>query len=214
MSSQIADKSFVTTFVALISTLALLATVLFLVAALVGVVGSVAPDDGSRKKVTVLERIKPVARVALAVPAAPGAELKLSGQDVYNKVCMACHATGAAGAPKVGAKDQWEPRFAQGLDTLMNHAVAGLRAMPAKGGDPSLTEANIKDAIVYMLGETGIKTDTEAAPAAAPTIAPAAAVPAAPATAPAEKAARATFDSYVEKVGKESAPAAAPAPSN
>ena len=160
MSSQVADdKSFVTTFVVLISVLVLLAAVLFMVGALVGVVGKVAPDDGSRKQVAVTERIKPVARVALAVPKPAGAELKLSGQEVFNKVCMACHATGAAGAPKVGAKDQWEPRFAQGLDTLVNHAVNGIRGMPAKGGNPSLTEANLKEAIVYMLGETGIKAD-------------------------------------------------------
>jgi outer membrane protein assembly factor BamB/cytochrome c5 len=83
----------------------------------------------------------------------------LTGQEVFNKVCMACHAAGAAGAPKVGAEDQWEPRFAQGLDTLVKNAVNGIRNMPAKGGNPTLSETNIKDAIVYMLGETGIKTD-------------------------------------------------------
>jgi cytochrome c5 len=199
VSSQVADRTVVTTFVALISALALLAAVLFMVAALLGVVGSIAPDDGSRKQAAVLERIKPVARVSFAVPK-PAAELKLSGQDVYNKVCTACHAVGVMGAPKVGAKDQWEPRFAQGLDTLVSHSVAGIRAMPAKGGNPSLTEANLKDAIVYMLGETGIKTDTapppaaaapapaaaaEATPAAAPVPAAAAPVEATPATAPA-----------------------------
>lgn len=159
MNPQVADKSFVTTLVILISALMLLAAVLFMVANLVGAFSRVASDDGSRNQTAALERIKPVARVAIAQPKAPGAEVKLSGQDVYNKVCMACHATGAAGAPKVGAKDQWEPRFAQGLDTLVNHAVTGIRGMPAKGGNPSLTEANLKDAIVYMLGETGIKTD-------------------------------------------------------
>jgi len=78
---------------------------------------------------------------------------------------MACHAAGVMGAPKVGAKDQWEPRLAQGLDTLVTHAVSGIRAMPAKGGNPALTEENIREAIAYMLGETGIKTD--AAPTAA-----------------------------------------------
>lgn len=184
MSSQVADKSFVTTFVALISALALLVTVLFMVAALVGVVGKIAPDDGARKQAAVLERIKPVAQVAFAVPKAPGTELKLSGQQVYDKVCAACHATGVTGAPKVGAKEQWEPRLAQGLDTLVTHAVTGLRAMPAKGGNPSLTEANLKDAIIYMLNETGLKTGATPAPdaasAPAPT-APAAAVASAPA---------------------------------
>jgi len=157
-----ADKSVVTTSVALVSALALLATVLFLVAALIGIISRVPADDGSRQEIAAIERIKPVARVAIAVPKLPGAEIKLTGQEVYNKVCVACHAAGVLGAPKVGAKELWEPRLAQGLSTLVNNAVTGIRAMPAKGGDPSLTEANIHDSIVYMLGETGLKTDAAA----------------------------------------------------
>ncbi len=183
MSSQ-ADKSVVTTSVTLLSALVLLATVSFLVAALVGVVRGVAPDDHSRKQVAVLDRIQPVARVSTAL-LKPAGEVKMTGQEVYNKVCTACHAAGVLGAPKIGDKALWEPRFAQGLDTLVNHAVTGIRAMPAKGGDPSLTETHLKDAVIYMLGESGIKTDAAAAPApaaAAPTPAPAPA-PAAPAPA-------------------------------
>ena len=160
------DKSVVTTFVALLSGLALLAAVLFMVAALVGVVNSVAPDDGLRKQASVVERIKPVARVFFELPK-PAVAVKLSGQEVYNRVCAACHAVGVLNAPKVGAKDQWGPRFAQGLDTLVTHASTGIRAMPAKGGNPELTEANIRESIIYMLGETDIKTD--AAPAAVDT---------------------------------------------
>ncbi|MFO1371915.1 MAG: c-type cytochrome [Candidatus Competibacteraceae bacterium] len=171
MKPQAADKSFVTTLVVLISALTLLVTVLFMVANLVRAFTSVAPDDGSRKQTAVLERIKPVVAIAdinITKPKPPGAaEAKLSGQEVFNKVCTACHAAGVMGAPKVGAKDQWEPRFAQGLDTLVNHAVTGIRAMPAKGGDPSLSEANIKDTVIYMLGESGIKTDAAPIPAAA-----------------------------------------------
>ena len=164
MSSHVlqADKSVVTTSVALVSALALLATVLFLVAALIGIISRVPADDGSRQEIAAIERIKPVARVAIAVPKLPGAEIKLTGQEVYNKVCVACHAAGVLGAPKVGAKELWEPRLAQGLSTLVNNAVTGIRAMPAKGGDPSLTEANIHDSIIYMLGETGLKTDAAA----------------------------------------------------
>jgi cytochrome c5 len=170
--SQQVDKSVMTTTVILISGLVLLAVVLFMVAALLGVIGGVAPDDNSRKQAAVIERIKPVARVSFEQPKPAGA-IKLSGVEVYNKVCAACHATGALGAPKTGAKDQWEARFAQGLDTLVAHSVNGIRAMPAKGGDPSLTEANIKDALVYMLGESGIKVEAAAPAAAAPAAAPA-----------------------------------------
>lgn len=170
MSSQV-DKSVVTTSVTLLSALVLLATVLFLVAALIGVVNSVAPDDGSRKQTAVLDRIQPVARVSTALPK-PAGEVKMTGQEVYNKVCAACHAAGVLGAPKIGDKTLWEPRFAQGLDTLVTHAVTGIRAMPAKGGDPSLTETHIKDSIIYMLGETGIKVDAAPAAEAAPAEAP------------------------------------------
>lgn len=162
MSQQV-DKSVMTTTVTLISGLVLLAVVLFMVAALLGVIGGVAPDDNSRKQAAVLERIKPVARVSFEQPK-PAVAVKLSGAEVYNKVCAACHAVGTLGAPKTGAKDQWEPRFAQGLDTLVTHAVSGIRAMPAKGGDPSLTEDNIREAVAYMLGETGIKVEAAAAP--------------------------------------------------
>ena len=171
MNAQL-EKSSTVTSVTLISALALLATVAFFVAALIGIIMAIPSDDGSRKQAAVIDRIKPVARIVLTDPnAAPPVAAVLTGPEVYNKVCMACHATGASGAPKVGAKDLWEPRFAQGLDTLVNHAVNGIRAMPAKGGNPALTEANIRDAIVYMLAETGIKTDA-AAPAPAAEAAP------------------------------------------
>jgi cytochrome c5 len=176
------DKSVVTTTVTLIAALVLLAVVLFMAASLISVVDNIAPDDGSRKQSAVLERIKPIARVSFEQPK-PVVAVQLSAKQVYDKVCAACHATGTLGAPKVGEKAQWEPRFAQGLDTLVTHATNGIRAMPAKGGDPSLTEANLKDAIVYMLEETGIKAG--AAPAAA---APAPAAPAATEAAPAAEA--------------------------
>lgn len=182
-----------TTSVTLISGLVLLAVVLFMAAALISVVGHVAPDDNSRRQAAALERIKPVARVSFEQPK-PAVAVKLSGAEVYNKVCAACHAAGTLGAPKVGDKAQWETRLAQGLDTLVTHSVSGLRAMPAKGGDPSLTEANLKDAIGYMLDQTGIKTEASAtapapapaaaAPAPAPTVTAAPAKPAAAVAAP------------------------------
>jgi cytochrome c5 len=174
-----ADKSVITTSVALVSALVLLTVVLFMVAALLGAFDSVAPEDGSRRQAAVLERIKPVARVSFEQPQ-PVAEVKLaelSGKAVYDQSCAACHTTGAAGAPKIGVKEEWESRYAQGLDTLVDHAVKGIRAMPAKGGNPALTEANIRDSIIYLLDETGfeIAAAAEAAPAEA---APAEAAPA------------------------------------
>ncbi|MCP5157904.1 MAG: cytochrome c5 family protein [Gammaproteobacteria bacterium] len=151
-------------------------------ASLIGVIGDIPLDDGSRKQAAILERIKPVSQVSFEQPK-PVVAVQLSGKEVYDKVCAACHVAGTLGAPKVGDKAAWEPRLAQGMDTLVNHALNGIRAMPAKGGDPSLTEGNMKDAIVYMLGESGIKV--EAAPAEATTPAPTAAAPTPP-PAPAE----------------------------
>jgi len=176
--SQQADSSVMTTSVTLISGLVLLAVVLFMAAALISVVGNVAPDDNSRRQAAALERIKPIARVSFEQPK-PVVAVKLSGAEVYNKVCAACHAVGTLGAPKVSDKVQWETRLAQGVDKLVSHAVQGLRAMPARGGDSSLSDDSIKESIIYMLEQAGIKTESAAAPA------PAAPAPAASAPAPA-----------------------------
>ncbi|NJN48416.1 MAG: hypothetical protein HC808_20325 [Candidatus Competibacteraceae bacterium] len=80
-----------------------------------------------------------------------------SGEAIYSQACAACHAAGVLQAPKLGSKEQWEPRFAQGLDTLVHNATNGIRAMPAKGGHPNLTEDDIRSSVVYMLKESGIE---------------------------------------------------------
>jgi cytochrome c5 len=167
-----ADKSVITTSVALVSALVLLATALFMVASLLGTFDSASPEDDSRRQTAVLERIKPIARVSFEEPqpVAETAEIKiadLSGKAVYDRSCAACHTTGAAGSPVIGVREQWESRFAQGLDVLVDHAINGIRAMPARGGNPALTDANIRDSVIYMLEETGFEVATaeEAAPA-------------------------------------------------
>ena len=70
---------------------------------------------------------------------------------LYNQVCSACHATGVAGAPKVGDKAAWAPRAAQGVDALTASAIKGKGAMPPKGGS-SASDADIKAVINYMVG--------------------------------------------------------------
>lgn len=72
----------------------------------------------------------------------------------YRTACMACHATGAAGAPKTGDKAAWKARIAQGMDTLVTNAIKGKGAMPPKGGRPNLTEADIKSTVAYMVKES------------------------------------------------------------
>ena len=65
--------------------------------------------------------------------------------------CAACHATGAAGAPKVGDKAAWKARIAAGMGTVVSNAIKGKGAMPPKGGRTNLTDAQIKSIVAYMV---------------------------------------------------------------
>jgi cytochrome c5 len=81
----------------------------------------------------------------------------LSGQSVYEKVCHACHATGVNKAPKFGDKVAWKPLIREGQNMLSRTAIKGIRGMPAKGGDPSLSDAEVKRAVAYMANAAGGK---------------------------------------------------------
>jgi cytochrome c5 len=94
---------------------------------------------------------EPVAAAAAPTPVAAGK----SGEEVYKAVCAMCHATGLMNAPKFGDKAQWEPRIKQGYDTLVTHANKGIRTMPAKGGNPSLSDAEVAGAVKYMANASG-----------------------------------------------------------
>jgi cytochrome c5 len=87
--------------------------------------------------------------VAAAAPAAPAAAAA-DGKKVYEGVCVACHGAGIAGAPKFGDKAAWAPRIKTGMDTLYAAALKGKGAMPAKGGNASLPDADVKAAVDYM----------------------------------------------------------------
>lgn len=87
--------------------------------------------------------------------AASGAGAQASGEDVYKKTCAACHDQGIAGAPKLGDKAAWEPRIKSGLDTLYTVGVKGKpgTGMVAKGGNASLSDAEVKAAVDYMVSK-------------------------------------------------------------
>jgi cytochrome c5 len=100
-------------------------------------------------------RIQPMAKVTLAAASAAGAVAgNRSGEEIYKGVCMACHATGAAGAPKTGDKAAWAPRIALGLDGLTKSAIAGKNAMPPKGGS-NATDEELARAIAFMTNQSG-----------------------------------------------------------
>ena len=90
-------------------------------------------------------------QVASAAPAGAAAPAKAAdGKTTYDTVCMACHASGVAGAPKLGDKAAWAPRVAQGKNTLYNSALHGKGAMPPKGGNTALPDDAVKAAVDYM----------------------------------------------------------------
>lgn len=86
---------------------------------------------------------------------AASAHAEASGEAVYNGTCVMCHKSGVMGAPKYGDANDWKARLAQGKETLYQHAINGFKgkkgSMPAKGGKPALSDAEVKSAVDYML---------------------------------------------------------------
>ena len=92
-----------------------------------------------------------VVALVASLHAAP-AQAQQSGKNIYNTACAVCHATGIAGAPKYGNADDWSPRQVGGTARLYNSALKGTaKGMPAKGGNPSYADAEVKSAVDYML---------------------------------------------------------------
>ena len=75
-------------------------------------------------------------------------------ESVYNTYCMACHTTGAAGAPKIGVAADWEPRLANGLDSLYANAINGIGGMPARGICMSCSDEDIQATVDYILEQS------------------------------------------------------------
>jgi cytochrome c5 len=91
----------------------------------------------------------------LAQPAARAATAEKTGKQVVDSACIACHGTGVNGAPKIGDKQAWSKRASQGLTSLTQNALRGIRQMPAHGGNPGLTDFEIERAITYMVNKSG-----------------------------------------------------------
>jgi cytochrome c5 len=114
----------------------------------------------------VAEQTKPVGQINVAstetlrapVQVAAAAPVKVNGQQVYQNACVACHGAGIAGAPKLGDASQWAKRIAKGLDSLYASAINGVQGsagvMPAKGGNPALSDAEVKAAVDYMVAQS------------------------------------------------------------
>lgn len=161
------EDSFASTF-----KMVLIGLVIFMIAAII-LANFIAGDGSSEsakqtpeQKQQVDARIAPIGKVnttstvAVATPAGGSSAAASSGVDgkqVYTAACFACHGTGAAGAPKLGDKGAWSARIAQGMDTLVEHALKGFQGstgfMPAKGGNASLSDADVKAAVEYIVSQ-------------------------------------------------------------
>lgn len=78
-----------------------------------------------------------------------------SGAQVYAAVCAACHDSGALKAPRFGDRAAWKPLIAEGQRALTRTAIRGIRGMPARGGDPTLSDREVARAVVYMVNAAG-----------------------------------------------------------
>lgn len=167
------DRAFWKSFAGLIAALVALTIVLFILAQIVG--GKPTKNvEATADAKAVAERIKPVGELTVGV--APAEKVASSsnavmdaiipsanaagadkGKATYDASCMACHAAGVAGAPKLGDKAAWGPRIAQGNDTLYTHALKGFQGkagmMPPKGGNMALKDEDVKAAVDYMVSQ-------------------------------------------------------------
>ena len=127
--------------------------------------------DTAEYQAAVASRIRPFGEVylpgeehAAAGPTVQAAaepapvEAALSGPQVYNQACLACHGAGIGGAPVLGDVDNWTARIAQGMDVLNDHAINGYTGsvgyMPAKGGRVDLSDEEVAAAVEYMVAES------------------------------------------------------------
>jgi hypothetical protein len=110
---------------------------------------------------SVAERIQKVGSVEIRDA---NREMK-SGEEVYKAQCSACHANGAAGAPKFADAAAWAPRIKTGFEALWNSALKGKNAMGAQGGG-DFADYEIARAVVFMANAGGAKFSEPAKPAA------------------------------------------------
>jgi cytochrome c5 len=134
------------------------------------------PKESNQREVQQAgDRITPVAAVyagdtgRAAMEAAKAAAAKAAasqvayggttdGKAIFDHLCTTCHSTGATGAPKITDKSEWAPRIKEGIATLVKHAIDGYTGpdgnhMPAKGGNPALTDAQVEATVKWMVDQ-------------------------------------------------------------
>ena len=119
-------------------------------------------DPNALTSESVSARLQPVGRIEFGAPAAaPGAR---TGEAIVKSVCATCHQAGLANAPKIGDQKAWAQHIKEGLKGMVTTAIKGKGAMPPRGGDASLTDAEVERAVIYMANQSGGKFKEPAAP--------------------------------------------------
>ncbi|QTF94309.1 MAG: cytochrome c5 family protein [Halomonas sp. BM-2019] len=131
--------------------------------ATLGLTAGMASAQADVDRDAIAERLKPAGQLCLqgqdcgtaamaeAAPAANGNGNGIDGGAIYDRVCMACHETGAAGAPVRGNEDGWADRLDKGWDELLANSINGIGAMPARGGNPNLSDDEVAAATAHLL---------------------------------------------------------------
>ena len=155
------DKVFVATFAGVLAFLIGLAVVIYIVAGAIQS-SSLGDEEDPMRISRVDERTKPMGDVntdpnaAVAQPPVDEAAASKTPEQVVADVCAGCHNSGVLGAPKVGDSGTWSKVMSAGMDAVLKNAIDGKGAMPPRGGNPSLTDDQVKDAINWMLNESGL----------------------------------------------------------
>ena len=166
MASSMSDQKFIKSF----SIFLVLGVVLTLFLILLGNLNAGTITDQVREERNAMAEasdknaLQPVGQISVAGDEAAQAEtvqvaaVAIDGAGVYQSACMACHAAGIAGAPRVGDAAAWAERIAQGNETLYTNAIQGLQGqagvMPAKGGNMSLSDDEVKAAVDHMVAQS------------------------------------------------------------
>ena len=136
------------------------------------VVGNNDESIAKQRALVLMEETRPVSQVRMAsgdaAPAVGGAvaeaEAAHPGKQTYDSLCSSCHGTGLPNVPQLGNADHWTDRLAQGIDTVYGHAINGFTGsagmpMPARGGNPSLSDDEVKAAVDYII-ENSVPAET------------------------------------------------------
>ena len=137
---------------------------LLLLAIIIGevVIGQHGDDEMVAKPMDTMEdmtmRLQPVVsldemRASMTVASAAGDTADKSPDQLYQSACLACHTTGAAGAPKIGDAAAWKSRLGKGLEALISSAINGIGAMPPRGGS-QYNDDQIRATVEYILTES------------------------------------------------------------